>query len=218
MANWIDIKSEQTLALSNFLIPSHYSEDVESVLIPHGLIRDRVEKLAHDIASDCSNPVVACCVLKGASVFFADLMTNLKKLKNAQNKSIPLSFEFIKVKSYENDQSTGNVKISLSEEELQNFRGKDLLIVEDIVDSGRTMVALINRLKQYEPARIKVVSLLLKKTTRSNNYIPDHVGFAIPDSFVVGYCLDYNEVYRDLDHICIISETGKVKYTVPSSE
>ncbi|KAJ3220115.1 hypoxanthine phosphoribosyltransferase 1 [Dinochytrium kinnereticum] len=212
--NWIDIKEGQTVPLSNFLIPTHYSDDVDSVMIPHGLIRDRVEKLAHDIAKDCVNPVVACCVLKGASVFFADLMTNLKKLKNSNNKSIPLSFEFIKVKSYENDQSTGNVKISLSEEELSAFRGKDLLIVEDIVDSGQTMVALINRLRQYEPASIKVVSLLLKKTTRSNNYIPDYVGFAIPDLFVVGYALDYNEVFRDLDHICVISEVGKAKYAV----
>ncbi|KAJ3113275.1 hypoxanthine phosphoribosyltransferase 1 [Phlyctochytrium bullatum] len=212
--SFIDIKEGQTLSLDHFLIPPHYADDVESVLIPHGLIRDRVEKLAHDIAKDCTNPVVACCVLKGASVFFADLMTNLKKLKNSQNKSIPLSFEFIKVKSYENDQSTGSVKISLSEEELKAFKGKDLLIVEDIVDSGQTMVALINRLKQYEPASIKVVSLLLKKTTRSNKYVPDYVGFAIPDSFVVGYALDFNEVFRDLDHICVISDIGKQKYSV----
>ncbi|KAI8847309.1 phosphoribosyltransferase-like protein [Chytridium lagenaria] len=191
--NWIDIKDEQSLPLSNFLVPTHYADDVE--ICPHSPRphSDRVEKLAHDIAKDCVNPVVACCVLKGASVFFADLMANLKKLKNSNNKSIPLSFEFIKVKSYENDQSTGNRKSWAA------FRGKDLLIVEDIVDSGQTMVALINRLRQYEPASIKVVSLLLKKTPRSNKYIPDYVGFAIPDLFVVGYALDYNE-------------TGKVKY------
>ncbi|KAJ1566519.1 hypoxanthine phosphoribosyltransferase 1, partial [Cladochytrium tenue] len=123
-----------------------------------------------------------------------------------------ISFEFIKVKSYVNASSTGDVRISLSEEELASFRGKDLLIVEDIVDSGATMVALTRRLRQYEPASIKVVSLLLKKTPRSNKYVPDFVGFAIPDDFVVGYALDYNEVFRDLDHICIISETGKKKY------
>ncbi|KAI9360799.1 phosphoribosyltransferase-like protein [Zopfochytrium polystomum] len=211
---WIDVQDSMTFPLSCLTIPTHYQEDLSSVMIPHGLIADRVEKLAQDIAIECNNPVVACCVLKGASVFFADLMKSLKKLRNSRNESIPLSFEFIKVKSYENEHSTGHVKISLSEEELASFKGKDLLIVEDIVDSGATMVALIARLKQYEPASIKVVSLLLKKTTRSNNYIPDFVGFAIPDHFVVGYALDYNEVFRDLDHICVISEIGKKKYAV----
>ncbi|KAJ3330719.1 hypoxanthine phosphoribosyltransferase 1 [Blyttiomyces sp. JEL0837] len=216
MTSWIDITENDNYSLDHFLIPAHYAEDVESVMIPHGLIADRVEKLADSIARDCTQPLVACCVLKGASVFFADLMKVLKKLKNANNKSIPLSFEFIKVKSYINDESTGDVRISLTEDEMASFKGKDLLIVEDIVDSGATMVALIKRLKQYEPASIKVVSLLLKKTERSNKYIPDYVGFAIPDLFVVGYALDYNEVFRDLDHICVISEVGKVKYSTQS--
>ncbi|KAI8923496.1 phosphoribosyltransferase-like protein, partial [Entophlyctis helioformis] len=172
----------------HFAIPRHYSEDLSSILIPHGLIRDRVEKLAQLIAADCTKPLVACCVLKGAHVFFANLTDSLKKLPNKDGKSIPMSFEFIKVKSYENEHSTGSVKISLSEEDLQGFRGKDLLIVEDIVDTGATMVGLIDLLKKYEPASIKVVSLLLKKTPRSNRYIPDYVGFSIPDAFVVGYC------------------------------
>ncbi|KAJ3283375.1 hypoxanthine phosphoribosyltransferase 1 [Borealophlyctis nickersoniae] len=133
---------------------------------------------------------------------------------NREPLEVPLNFEFIKVKSYENDQSTGSISISLSEEDMRTFKGKDLLIVEDIVDTGRTMVALINRLCQYEPASIKVVSLLLKKTDRSNKYIPDYVGFAIPDLFVVGYCLDYNEHFRDLDHIAVISDHGKEAYAV----
>lgn len=76
------------------------------------------------------------------------------------------------------------------------------------------MVALIDLLKRYQPSRIRVVSLLLKKNPTSNNYIPDYVGFTIPNLFVVGYCLDYNEVFRDLDHIAVISDSGKVKYAV----
>jgi hypoxanthine phosphoribosyltransferase len=80
-----------------------------------------------------------------------------------------------------------------------------LLIVEDIIDTGATMVKLLNKLGQYKPASVKVTSLLIKKTDRSNGYIPDYVGFAIPDAFVVGYALDYNEYFRDLDHICVIS-------------
>ncbi|KAJ3120927.1 hypoxanthine phosphoribosyltransferase 1 [Nowakowskiella sp. JEL0407] len=211
---WIDIKETDGVSINHFIIPTHYENDLESVLIPHGLILDRVEKLAQLIAKDTENPLVACCVLKGAHVFFADLTASLKKLRNKNGQSIPMSFEFIKVRSYENDNSTGNVKISLSEEDLQAFKGKDLLIVEDIVDTGKTMVSLISALQKYEPASIRVVSLLVKKTEKSNKYIPDYAGFAIPDVFVVGYALDYNEVFRDLDHICVINEHGKAAYAM----
>ncbi|KAI9102510.1 phosphoribosyltransferase-like protein [Phlyctochytrium arcticum] len=209
---WIDIEDTDGYDLQHFVVPTHYDGDLERVLIPYGLIQDRIQKLAQIIANDCRNPVVACCVLKGAHGFFAQLMDAVKKLKNVQGNSIPLRLEFIKVKSYENDQSSGDVKISLSDEDMMAFKGKDLLIVEDIVDTGKTMVALIKKLKQYQPASIKVASLLVKKTDRSNNYIPDYVGFAIPDLFVVGYCLDYNEHFRDLDHICVISDNGKKAY------
>ncbi|KAI9014879.1 phosphoribosyltransferase-like protein [Gaertneriomyces semiglobifer] len=210
----IDIKDQDGYDLEHFVVPPHYEKDLERVLVPYGLIRDRISKLAQTIAKDCQNPVVACCVLKGAHGFFAHLVEDLKKCKNSKGGSIPLSFEFIKALSYENDQSTGNVSISLKEDDLKAFKGKDLLIVEDIVDTGKTMVALVEKLKQYQPASIKVVSLLLKKTDRSNKYVPDYVGFAIPDLFVVGYCLDYNEHFRDLDHIAVISDHGKKAYAV----
>jgi hypoxanthine phosphoribosyltransferase len=198
-----------------------------------------VEQLAHLIAKDSKGPLKACCILKGAHVFFAHLTENLKKLKTSDGESsafqslmittlqieirlisherqkiVPMSFEFIKVKSYENDHSTGQIRISMSEEDLLSLKGKDLLIVEDIIDTGATMSTLIDMLKRYEPARIRVVSLLLKRTQRNHHYIPDYVGFSIPDLFVVGYCLDYNEVFRDLDHIAVISEIGKIKYAV----
>lgn len=100
----------------------------------------------------------------------------------------------IQVKSYENDTSTGDVKISLSEAELQTFKGRDILIVEDIVDTGRTMTALLKKLKEYEPASVRVVSLLVKRTSRSNDYVPDYVGFYIPDLFVVGYLIPDNHL------------------------
>jgi hypoxanthine phosphoribosyltransferase len=79
------------------------------------------------------------------------------------------------------------------------------LIVEDIIDTGATMVRLLERLADFKPLSVRVTSLLVKKTERSNGYTPDYVGFAIPDAFVVGYALDYNEYFRDLDHICVIS-------------
>lgn len=132
--------------------------------------------------------------IPGQAIRHLRTFRDLKKL-HPNGHSIPISLEFLKVKSYENETSV-NVKISLTAEELQGFMGKDLLIVEDIVDTGKTMVALIELLKQYRPASIKVVSLLVKRTSRSNSYVPDYIGFSIPDLFVVGYCLDYNEVFR----------------------
>ncbi|KAI9593257.1 phosphoribosyltransferase-like protein [Syncephalis fuscata] len=216
-SNWIDVTSESfRYALDHFVIPPHYSKDLESILIPHGIIMDRIERLAKLIVDDSDGPLIVCCVLKGGHQFFADLVNCIKKLNTGLGHSVPLHLEFIKVKSYSNDHSTGNVRVSLSETELKDIEGKNVLIVEDIIDTGRTMVKLLDKLKEFSPKSIRVASLLLKKTPLSNGYIPDYVGFAIPDNFVVGYALDYNEYFRDLDHICIISDHGKVAYAAPN--
>ncbi|ORX99920.1 hypoxanthine phosphoribosyltransferase [Basidiobolus meristosporus CBS 931.73] len=215
---WIDIDISRVYPLDHFVVPQHYEKDVESILIPHGMIKDRIQKLAklivNNIPDDPVPNLVVCCVLKGGHQYFADLVNEIKRCHTDKGKSIKLSLEFLKVKSYENDQSTGSVRISMTEKELEEFRGKNLLIVEDIIDTGRTMVKLLERLKDFGPASVKVTSLLIKKTPLSNGYIPDYVGFAIPDAFVVGYALDYNEHFRDLDHIAVISEHGKKAYAL----
>jgi len=198
--------------LDHFVIPQHYQQDVDSILIPHGMIQDRIQKLAKLIVDDCHGPLLCFCVLKGGHQFFADLVNEIKKLNTRKNTSIPLSLDFIKVKSYHNTESTNKIRISLTEDELVGLAGRDVLIVEDIIDTGRTMAALLKFLKPYKANSIRVASLLLKKTPTSSGYVPDYVGFAIPDVFVVGYALDYNEYFRDLDHICVINEHGKVAY------
>ncbi|CEP12887.1 hypothetical protein [Parasitella parasitica] len=214
-SDWIDVTTEKNhYSLDHFVIPDHYEKDVSSILIPHGVIMDRIKKLARLIVDSSPGPLVVCCVLKGGHQYFADLVDEIKKLRRINGTSVQLSLEFIRVKSYMNDTSTGGVKISLTDTELQEFKGKNILIVEDIIDTGATMVKLLERLKTVEPASVRVTSLLVKKTSKSNGYLPDYVGFAIPDEFVVGYALDYNEYFRDLNHICVISETGKKKYAV----
>ncbi|CAO3590091.1 unnamed protein product [Absidia cylindrospora] len=213
-SKWIDVTVDKNhYSLDHFVIPKHYDQDLSSILIPHGVIMDRVQKLARLIVDENDGPLVVCCILKGGHQYFADLINCIKKLTTTRGHSIPLSLEFIRVKSYQNDQSV-DVKISLTENELKDFEGKNILIVEDIIDTGKTMVALLDRLQTYKPKNIKVTSLLIKKTERSNGYIPHYVGFAIPDAFVVGYALDYNEHFRDLDHICVISDHGKEAYAV----
>lgn len=98
-------------------------------------------------------------------------------------------------------------------DDLAILKGKNVLIVEDIIDTGRTMQRLLATLAKYEPKSVTVACLLRKRTPLSDNYAPHYVGFEIPDKFVVGYALDYNEYFRDLAHICAISEYGKQKYS-----
>uniref|UniRef100_UPI00358E05EE hypoxanthine-guanine phosphoribosyltransferase isoform X2 n=1 Tax=Myxine glutinosa TaxID=7769 RepID=UPI00358E05EE len=198
--------------LNKFCIPNHYMEDLEYVFIPHGLIMDRTERLAREILRDMGgHHIVALCVLKGGYKFFADLLDFIKALNRNCDRSIPLTVDFIRLKSYCNDQATGDIRV-IGGDDLASLAGKNVLIVEDIIDTGRTMQTLLNLLKQYKPNMVKVTSLLVKRRSQTPAYRPDYVGFEIPDKFVVGYALDYNEYFRDLNHICVISENGKEKY------
>ncbi|XP_020935162.1 hypoxanthine-guanine phosphoribosyltransferase isoform X1 [Sus scrofa] len=198
--------------LDLFCIPNHYAEDLEKVFIPHGLIMDRTERLARDVMKEMGgHHIVALCVLKGGYKFFADLLDYIKALNRNSDRSIPMTVDFIRLKSYCNDQSTGDIKV-IGGDDLSTLTGKNVLIVEDIIDTGKTMQTLLSLVKQHNPKMVKVASLLVKRTPRSVGYRPDFVGFEIPDKFVVGYALDYNEYFRDLNHVCVISETGKAKY------
>uniref|UniRef100_A0A803JEA6 Hypoxanthine phosphoribosyltransferase n=1 Tax=Xenopus tropicalis TaxID=8364 RepID=A0A803JEA6_XENTR len=203
---------EQGYDLDLFCIPKHYAADLEKVYIPHGLIMDRprcyasisfliclhpepfwTERLARDIMKDMGgHHIVALCVLKGGYKFFADLLDYIKALNRNSDKSIPMTVDFIRLKSYCNDQSTGDIKV-IGGDDLSTLTGKD------IIDTGKTMKTLLAMLKKYNPKMVKVASLLVKRTPRSVGYRPDFVGFEVPDKFVVGYALDYNEYFRDLN-------------------
>ncbi|KAM9647043.1 phosphoribosyltransferase domain-containing protein 1 isoform 3-T3 [Morphnus guianensis] len=179
-------------SLDLFTYPQHYYGDLEYVLIPHGIIVDRTERLAKDIMQDIGdNDIVVLCVLKGGYKFCADLVEHIKNLSRNSERFISMKVDFVRLKSYHN-----------------------VLIVEDIVGTGRTMKVLLNNIEKYKPKMIKVASLLVKRTSRPDGYRPDYYGFEIPDLFVVGYALDYNEHFRDLNHICVINDHGKAKYRV----
>eukprot|EP00053_Salpingoeca_punica_P006269 m.59800 g.59800 ORF g.59800 m.59800 type:complete len:225 (+) comp13612_c0_seq1:63-737(+) len=198
--------------LDQFCVPHHYVDDLDSILIPHGMILNRVEKMALNIFKEFQNqPLTVLCVLKGGHQFFADLVEQLKRLNVHTPQPVPLSIDFIRVKSYHNTESTGSVQV-IGGDDLTTLRDKNVLIVEDIIDTGNTMTKLLEVLKQYQPRAVRVASLFLKRTPKSNGYIPDYTGFEIPDHFIVGYCLDLNEHFRDLNHVCIINEHGKAKY------
>lgn len=213
--NFISIPDEYTAyPVDKFCIPKHYEGDLESILIPRGLIMDRIERLARDIFEnlDHSKPLACLCVLKGGYQFFSDLQDCIQNLNANSNKSCQMSLDFIRLKSYEDDRQ-GEVRI-VGSDDLTTLKGKNVLIVEDLIDTGRTMKKLLSVLEQYNTHTVNVVTLMVKRTPRSIGYRPDYIGFEIPDHFIVGYACDYNEYFRDLKHICIISKQGVEKYSV----
>ncbi|XP_029688172.1 phosphoribosyltransferase domain-containing protein 1b [Takifugu rubripes] len=201
-------------SLDLFCYPAHYSGDLDCVFIPHGMIMDRTERLARNIMDELGdNDIVVLCVLKGGYQFCADLVDRIKALSHNSQRSIPMRVHFIRLKSYLNDCSTEDLHI-VGAEDLSFLAGKNVLIVEAIVGTGKTMKALLEHVQAFRPQMIKVAALLVKRVSNTWAYLPDYVGFEIPDRFVVGYALDYNEYFRDLNHICAISEAAKMKYKI----
>ncbi|XP_037315469.1 phosphoribosyltransferase domain-containing protein 1b [Pungitius pungitius] len=200
--------------LDLFSYPAHYAGDLDCVFIPHGMIMDRTERLARNIMDDLGDhDIVVLCVLKGGYQFCVDLVDRIKALSRNSNRTIPMRVHFIRLKSYLNDKSTEDLHI-LGAEDLSFLAGKNVLIVEAIVGTGKTMETLLKYVEAFRPKLIKVAGLLVKRVPHNAACLPDYVGFEIPDRFVVGYALDYNEYFRDLTHICVISKRGKMKYKI----
>ncbi|KAI9544709.1 Phosphoribosyltransferase domain-containing protein 1 [Dissostichus eleginoides] len=201
-------------SLDLFSYPAHYSGDLDCVVVPHGVIMDRTERLARNIMDDLGDhDIVVLCVLKGGYQFCVDLVDKIKALSRNSNRTLPMRVHFIRLKSYLNDQSTEDLHI-VGAEDLSFLAGKNVLIVEAIVGTGKTMKALLKHVESFSPKLVKVAGLLVKRVPHNSTCLPDYVGFEIPDRFVVGYALDYNEYFRDLNHICVISERGKTKYKI----
>jgi hypoxanthine phosphoribosyltransferase len=167
-----------------------------SVSIPKEKIHERIEALGKKITGDYSNiQPVFLIVLKGAFLFAADLLRHVK---------LDCEMTFIRVGSYEGTQSTGVIRsiLGLSEK----IHGKHLVIIEDIVDTGNTIMHLISELRKSEPVDIKIASLLLKPEALKHNIHVDYVGFSVPNDFLVGYGLDYDGLGRNLEEIYKIVE------------
>jgi hypoxanthine phosphoribosyltransferase len=181
------------------------------VLIPHCLVIDRIQKLAVDIMSDYpdSTPHLLV-VLKGGSEFATDLCRSLRNRHDSfQSTHLPFTVDYVRVKSYDGTQSTGSV--SITGIDLKTLDGRDLILVEDIIDTGLTMSKLIPYLLTNpvsKPKSVKVAALLEKRTEKSCGFKADYVGFSVPDAFVVGYNMDYNEAFREMSHVCVINNEG----------
>lgn len=158
----------------------------------------RVKELGELITKDYQDKELCIiCILKGSVIFMSDLAKTIK---------IPLTMDFMAVSSYGNESnSSGIVKIVKDLDE--SIEGKHVLIVEDIIDSGRTLSYLVQILKERKPESIKICTLLDKPDRRIVSVPVDYVGFTIQDFFVIGYGLDYQQYYRNIPYIAIVEES-----------
>lgn len=169
--------------------------DVESVLVSEEEIKEICERLGKQISEDYKGKkLLLVSVLKGAIVFMADLMRHI---------TCDCEIDFLSVSSYEGAKTTGVVKFKKDMD--VNPDGMDILIVEDILDSGVTLSYLKEVLLQRNAASLKICAFLDKPANRRADIKADYVGKVVPDEFVVGYGLDYNEKYRNLPFVGILS-------------
>lgn len=170
-------------------------EDVLRVLLSEDEIREKVRELGGKITADYKNSnLMLVTVLKGAVVFLADLMRQI---------DVPAEIDFMVVSSYGSGvKSSGVVKIVKDLD--VPLAGKDILIVEDILDSGLTLSYIKELLESRGPRSIRIVTLLDKPSRRKVDLQADYIGFSVPDEFVIGYGLDYDEKYRNLPYIGIL--------------
>ena len=169
-------------------------KDIQSVLITEEALQAKVREIGARISEDYKGrEPIFVGILKGCFVFMSDLVRSV---------SINCSMDFMAVSSYSGTKTTGAVKINkdLSED----ICGKDVIIVEDILDSGVTLNYLKNYLMVRRPASIRIVTLMDKPSRRKADVYADYSCFEVPDAFVVGYGLDYNEKYRNLPYVGIL--------------
>ena len=179
----------------DFAVPANrYGDDVEAILIGEEELQSRVQELADMVSekyADSEQDLLLVCVLKGAAFFLTDFARKL---------SIPSELEFMAVSSYGASTSSSGVVRILKDLD-RDIAGRDVLIVEDIIDSGLTLSWLIRNLEGRSPASLNVVTLLRKPEVVKADIDLLDVGFDIPNEFVIGYGLDYAERYRDLPYV-----------------
>ena len=170
--------------------------DIEKVLISEEELQNKVTQLGEQLSHDYKDRFpLAIGILKGAMLFMGDLLKRMD--------TVYLEMDFMDVSSYgKSTVSSGEVKIIKDLD--TSVEGRDILIIEDIIDSGLTLSYLVDLFYYRKAKSVKIVTLLDKPAGRKSNIKPDYVGFVVPDSFVVGYGLDYAEKYRNLPYIGVL--------------
>ncbi len=188
MLRHLTIKSKRTLP------PPRWRDEVQTVLISQTQLARRVRQLAQEIEKDFrGRELVVVSLLNGTVLFLADLIRHLE---------LPLRLDFMGVSSYGAGTESG--ELVFTKELRLDVRGRDVLLVDDILDTGRTLKRVTEKLRRLGPRRIKICVLLDKKARRVEKVRADYIGFQIPDLFVVGYGLDFAERYRNLPFVGVL--------------
>ena len=175
-------------------VPPRWRKEVARVLITEAQLARRVEALAREIERDFhGRETVVISLLNGTVMFLADLLRHL---------NLPLRLDFLGVSSYGEDTKSG--ELIFTKELRLNVRGRDVLLVDDILDTGQTLSRVVPKLRALRPRRIKICVLLDKPARRVEAIEADYVGFTVPDEFVVGYGLDFAERYRNLPFVGVL--------------
>jgi len=174
--------------------PEHLRDEVQSVLIGEAEIAARVRELAADIERDfAGKDLLVVALLTGTVPFLADLVRHI---------ALPMRLDFMGVSSYGAGTAPG--ELVYTKELRLEARERDVLLVDDILDTGQTLRAVIDKLNALQPRSLKTCVLLEKKSRRTETVTADYVGFEVPDEFVIGYGLDYAERYRNLPFIGVL--------------
>lgn len=171
-------------------------KDIQEILIAEEEIRTRIAELGEQLSADYAgkNPVIVG-VLKGVVVFYADMIRQIK---------VPCQMDFMWISSYEGTETTGNMVVK--RDVAGDLKGRHVLILEDIFDTGTSLDFTYHHLLEKEPASLKICTFLDKPSRRKPgiDLKADYVGFTVPNAFVVGYGLDYNEYYRNLPYVGVL--------------
>ncbi len=178
---------------------SNLNDAIEKVLIPRSEIEKRIAELGKEITEEYKDKgeLVVVGILRGAAMFMSNLALSIDK---------NVGIDFMSVSSYgQSSESSGTVRILKDLEE--DVSGKNILIVEDIVDSGRTLNYLIKILQDRDAKSVKIATLLDKEDRRTSYVKVDFVGFKVPNEFIVGYGLDYAQKFRNVEDICVLKKS-----------
>lgn len=168
---------------------------VKEILISEQELKQKVAEIGQKITEEYKDKnLLLVCVLKGAAMFMTDLAREIK---------LPITMDFMAVSSYGNATTSSGV-VQIIKDLSADIKGKDVLIVEDIIDSGLTLNYLKNYLSQRGTKSVKICTLLDKPERRKVNVDVDYIGFTIPDAFVCGYGLDYSEMFRNVPYIFVL--------------
>lgn len=175
-------------------IPAAWRSDLDRILLTPEQIARRVEQLGREIRRDfAGRETVVVAILNGTVLFLADLLRQL---------DLPLKLDFVAVSSYGSGTTSGETL--LTKQTSADVRGRDVLLVDDILDTGKTLDRVTLHLRQFKPRRLRTCVLLDKKARRQIKIKADYTGFQIPNEFVVGYGLDFAERYRNLPFIAVL--------------